>query len=286
MFARNYPLAKVTALGVGGPAEYFCRPATTEELVTALRFAEEENLDVVVLGYGTNVLVKSGGIRGLVIQLADNFAKVTVEKTLMTATAGCMFNAISKLAAYHSLTGLEFAVGIPGGIGGAVFMNAGAYDGEIGPLVRQVNYVTPQGAGTWTREEFSYSYRYSRVQKEKVIVTGVMLELTPARQSDILAKMEDLQERRRSRQPLEYPSAGSTFKRPAGHYVGPMIEEAGLKGFRIGGAEVSTKHAGFIINRGGATANDFLNVIEHIQAEIKQRYNVDLEPEVRILGVD
>jgi UDP-N-acetylmuramate dehydrogenase len=284
VFIRNYPLAKATSLGVGGPADYFARPATEAELISALQFAEQHDLNVIVLGYGTNVLVRSAGIRGLVIQMADNFAHVQVDGTTITASAGCLFSAVSKLAAYHRLTGLEFAVGIPGGIGGAVFMNAGAYDGEIGPLVRRVHFATAAGPGSWTRDEFSYSYRHSRVQQEKIVVTRVELELRPGSREEILAKMNDLQARRRARQPLEFPSAGSTFKRPAGHYVGPMIEQAGLKGFRIGGAEVSTKHAGFIINRGGATADDVLQLIQHIQREIKQRFNVDLEPEIRILG--
>ncbi len=284
MFVRNFPLSQVTSLGVGGPADYFTRPRNVTELMAALQFAEKNSLEVVVLGYGTNVLVRSGGIRGLVIQMADNFAWTTVDGTAITASAGCMFSSVSKLAAYHSLTGLEFAVGIPGGIGGAIFMNAGAYDGEIGPLVRQVNFATSAGLGSWTAEEFTYSYRHSRVQQEKIVVTSVVLELSPGDKREILAKMHDLQARRRAKQPLEFPSAGSTFKRPAGHYVGPMIEQAGLKGFRIGGAEVSTKHAGFIINRGGATADDFIHLIQHIQEEIKQRFNVDLEPEIRILG--
>jgi UDP-N-acetylmuramate dehydrogenase len=284
VFVRNFPLSEATSLGVGGCADYFARPTTEEELISALRFAEERNLDVVVLGYGTNVLVRSGGIRGLVIQMADNFAHHRVDGTTITASAGCMFSAVSKLAAHHSLTGLEFAVGIPGGIGGAVFMNAGAYDGEIGPLIRQVNFVTAAGPGSWHADEFTYSYRHSRVQQERIIVTSVVLGLRPGNKDDILGKMHELQAKRQARQPLEFPSAGSTFKRPAGHYVGPMIEEAGLKGYRIGGAEVSTKHAGFIINRGGATADDFLHLIQYIQREIKQRFNVDLEPEIRILG--
>mgnify|MGYP000920401586 CR=1 FL=1 len=284
MFIRDYPLSQVTSLGVGGPADYFARPTTETDLISALKFAEENKLDVVVLGYGTNVLVRSGGIRGLVIQLADNFAHVRVEGCTITASAGCLFSSVSKLAAHHSLTGLEFAVGIPGSIGGAVFMNAGAYDGEIGPLVRRVNFVSASGRGQWDADEFSYAYRHSRVQQENVVVTSVVLELKRGDQRQILAHMEELQQKRRARQPLEFPSAGSTFKRPAGHYVGPMIEQAGLKGFRIGGAEVSTKHAGFVVNRGGATAEDFLQVIEHIQLEIKRRFNVDLEPEIRILG--
>ena len=167
MFAQNFPLSRVTSLGVGGPADYFARPTSTDELIAALRFAEERGLEITVLGYGTNVLVRSGGIRGLVIQLADNFAHVSVDKAIITASAGCMFGSVSKLAAYHSLSGLEFAVGIPGGIGGALFMNAGAYDGEIGPLVRRVDFVTASGTGTWDADEFTFHTVSAAHSKER-----------------------------------------------------------------------------------------------------------------------
>ena len=286
MFLRDYPLSNVTALGVGGCADFFVKPRTIEEIQQAQRFALDNRYPITVIGYGTNLLVRDGGIRGVVIQLADTFAKAYVNQNTLTATTGCLFGSVSKLAYYHSLSGLEFAVGIPGGIGGAVFMNAGAYEGEIGPLIRRVQFVKNGEIGEWDTHEFYYSYRNSRVQVEHAIVTEVTLELRPAEKSVILAKMNELQERRRSKQPLEYPSAGSTFKRPAGHFVGPMIEQANLKGFRIGGAEVSTKHAGFIINVGTTKAQDFLDLIKHIQTTIREQFNVELEPEIRILGED
>lgn len=288
MFIQDYPLSRVTSLGVGGPADFFIKPRTTAEVVQAQRFAEERSLPLTVIGYGTNLLIRDGGIRGVVIQVADPFAKAEVQGKTLAATTGCLMGSLSKLALKHSLSGLEFAVGIPGGLGGATYMNAGAYGGEIGPLIKSVQFVQNGSIHHWNREDFYFSYRSSRLQNEtnKAIVTQVELELVPGDQGTIFQNMHDLQEQRRSKQPLEYPSAGSTFKRPPGHYVGPLLEQAGLKGFRIGGAEVSTKHAGFIIKAGHATAQDFLDLIGKIQEIILQEFGVHLEPEIRIIGQD
>lgn len=286
MFIKDYPLALVTSLGVGGPADFFIRPRSVQEIIQAQLFALEGGFPLTIIGYGTNLLVRDGGIRGVVIQLAEPFAQATVGGNLLTATTGCLFGSLSKLALHHSLSGLEFAVGIPGGLGGATFMNAGAYGGEIGPLIKEVRFVQDGLERIWDREEFFFSYRSSRLQTEvsPTIVTTVSLELIPQDPQLILEKMTDLQEQRRRKQPLEYPSAGSTFKRPQGYYVGPLIEQAGLKGFRIGGAQVSTKHAGFLVKAGEATAQDFLDLISHIQQVIWQEYGVSLEPEIRIIG--
>lgn len=286
MFIKDYPLALVTSLGVGGPADFFIRPRSVQEIIQAQLFALEGGFPLTIIGYGTNLLVRDGGIRGVVIQLAEPFAQATVGGNLLTATTGCLFGSLSKLALHHSLSGLEFAVGIPGGLGGATFMNAGAYGGEIGPLIKEVRFVQDGLERIWDREEFFFSYRSSRLQTEvsPTIVTTVSLELKPQDPQLILEKMTDLQEQRRRKQPLEYPSAGSTFKRPQGYYVGPLIEQAGLKGFRIGGAQVSTKHAGFLVKAGEATAQDFLDLISHIQQVIWQEYGVSLEPEIRIIG--
>jgi UDP-N-acetylmuramate dehydrogenase len=288
VFLRNYPLSNVTSLGVGGPADYFIRPSTTEEIIAAQRFALEKDYPLTVIGYGTNLLVRDGGIRGVVIQIAEPFAKAKVDRNLLTATTGCLFSSVSKLALSHSLSGLEFAVGIPGGIGGAAYMNAGAYGGEIGPLVKRVDFVQGGELRSWEGDEYSFSYRSSRLQTEteKAIATQVVFELKPREGKEILTKMLELQEQRRAKQPLEYPSAGSTFKRPAGHYVGPLIEGAGLKGLRIGGAEVSRKHAGFLIRVGDAKAADFLNLIKEIQRVIWEKHGVHLEPEIRVIGED
>lgn len=281
---RNYPMRLATSLGVGGPADYFFRPRSAADIQWALRFAEERQLPLTTIGYGTNLLVRDGGIAGIVIQLADSFAAASVHGSTITATCGCLYGSVSKLAAYHSLSGLEYAVGIPGGLGGALFMNAGAYDGEIGPLVREVHWVTAHESGVWHTPEYTYSYRFSRLQEANVIVTKTVLQLQPGDQQAIYAKMNDLQERRRCRQPLEYPSAGSTFKRPEGHFVGSLIEQANLKGYSIGGAQISEKHCGFIINRGGATAGDVLQLIDHIQKVIADQFGVELQPEIRIIG--
>ncbi|WP_461366589.1 UDP-N-acetylmuramate dehydrogenase [Candidatus Darwinibacter acetoxidans] len=288
MFLRNYPLANLTSLGVGGPADFFIQAANLQEVVEAQRFALDHNYPLTVIGYGTNLLIKDGGIRGVVVQIAAPFARAKVEDTILSATTGCLLSSLSKLALRHGLSGLEFAVGIPGGLGGAAYMNAGAYGGEIGPLVRSVQLVQDGVVKTWQRSELDFSYRTSRFQTEasRPIVTEVQLELVPMDQGAIRQKMNDLQNQRRSKQPLEYPSAGSTFKRPPDHYVGPLIEKAGLKGLRIGGAEVSTKHAGFIVKKGEATAKDFLDLIATIQSVIWDQFRVRLEPEIRILGED
>ena len=288
MFLRNYPLANLTSLGVGGPADFFIQAANLQEVVEAQRFALDHNYPLTVIGYGTNLLIKDGGIRGVVVQIAAPFARAKVEDTILSATTGCLLSSLSKLALRHGLSGLEFAVGIPGGLGGAAYMNAGAYGGEIGPLVRSVQLVQDGVVKTWQRSELDFSYRTSRFQTEasRPIVTEVQLELVPMDQGAIRQKMNDLQNQRRSKQPLEYPSAGSTFKRPPDHYVGPLIEKAGLKGLRIGGAEVSTKHAGFIVKKSEATAKDFLDLIATIQSVIWDQFRVRLEPEIRILGED
>ncbi len=288
MFTNNYPLSKVTSLGVGGPADFFIQPKSIDEVAQAQRFALEHDLPVTIIGYGTNLLIRDGGIRGVVVQIAHPLAHASVNGTTLTAQAGCLLGSLSKLTLFHHLSGLEFAVGIPGGLGGATFMNAGAYGGEIGPLIKSIEFVQDGQPQRWSREQFYFSYRSSRFQGEtkNAIVTEVELQLVPGEQQEIQAKMDDFQNQRRSKQPLEYPSAGSTFKRPPGHYVGPLIEEAGLKGLRIGGAEVSTKHAGFIIKTGEAKARDFLDLIASIQETIWQNYEVQLEPEIRILGED
>ena len=288
MFIKNYPLSKVTSLGVGGPADLFIKPASAGEVAYTQRFAADNNLPLTIIGYGTNLIIRDGGIRGIVMQIAEPLARAKVEGRVLTAQAGCLLGSLSKLALQHHLSGLEFAVGIPGSLGGAAFMNAGAYGGEIGPLIKRVQFVQNGTVGSWSRDEFHFSYRSSRLQKErdKTIVTEVELELAPGQKKDIRQKMDAFQSQRKSKQPLEYPSAGSTFKRPPGHYVGPLIEQAGLKGLRIGGAEVSAKHAGFIIKTGEAKARDFLDLIAKIQEIILQEFGVELEPEIRILGED
>ncbi len=288
MFSKNYPLSKVTSLGVGGPADLFVQATSACEITKAQRYAKEHCLPLTIIGYGTNLLIRDGGVRGVVLQIAESLSSAKIEGTKLTAEAGCLLGSLSKLAFFHGLSGLEFAVGIPGGLGGAVFMNAGAYGGEVGPLIESVQFAQDGNLHRWSREEFYFSYRSSRLQQEaqNAIVTAVDLRLDSGARADIRRRMNDFQGQRRSKQPLEYPSAGSTFKRPPGHFVGPLIEQAGLKGLRIGGAEVSTKHAGFIIKTGDATSRDFLDLIAKIQETILRDFDIALEPEIRILGED
>ena len=233
---EELPLANLTSLGVGGPADFFIQPSTWLRLFKP-NVSHWMAATLTIIGYGTNLLIKDGGIRGVVMQIAAPFAKASVEGRILTATTGCLLSSLSKLAFHHGLSGLEFSVGIPGGLGGATFMNAGAYGGEIGPLVRSVQLVQNGVVKTWNRQELNFSYRSSRFQQEGAvpIVTQVELELAPMDPAAILQKMNDLQNQRRSKQPLEY-HLGSTFKRPPDRYVGPLIEKAGLKGFHIGGA--------------------------------------------------
>ncbi len=281
---QNYPLKHVTSLGVGGRAAYFFRPRNEEEIREAYGFAIKRNLPLVIMGYGTNLLIRDTGIYGLVLQIGDNLSGVRVEGQTIHAKAGCLLSSVSKLAAYHGLTGLEFAVGIPGGIGGACFMNAGAYGGEIGPFVQKLNWIKGETKGTFDAKDYTYSYRMSNLQQEELVVTEVTLQLAPGDKNQILAQMEDFQQQRRAKQPLEHKNAGSTFKRPKGHFVGPLLEQARLKGMRIGDAMVSPKHAGFIVNTGDATATDVLALIFHIQKVIDEQFGVKLDPEIRILG--
>ena len=216
---KNFPMAQLTSLGVGGPADYLCKPKSIAEIQEALRYAQSNQLPITVIGYGSNLLVTDKGIRGMVIQLAENFASAAVEGTRIRATAGCLFSSVSKLAAYHGLTGLEFAVGIPGSLGGAIYMNAGAYDGEIGPLVEEVTWVTADEVGVWTKSEFTYSYRHSRVQTAEVIVAEAVLQLQPGDQGAILGN-EGAPGQEKSAPAFDQPTAGSTFKRPPDS-VGP-----------------------------------------------------------------
>ncbi|NLL48635.1 MAG: UDP-N-acetylmuramate dehydrogenase [Firmicutes bacterium] len=288
MFVENFALSKVTSLGVGGPADLFISAQSADDVAQAQRFALEKGLPLTVIGYGTNLLVRDGGIRGVVVQIAESLSSAQVQGTSITAQAGCLLGSLAKLALHHGLTGLEFAVGIPGGLGGATFMNAGAYGGEIGPLIEKVEFVQGGRLQSWNRDEFYFAYRSSRLQHEAkdAIVTAVELRLEPGSKETIFQTMNGFQEQRRSKQPLEYPSAGSTFKRPPGHYVGPLIEQAGLKGMRVGGAEVSMKHAGFLVKKDEARSRDFLDLIRQIQETILEEFGIALEPEIRILGED
>lgn len=271
---------------VGGPADILLIPKTKDQIVKTIKTCKENNIPYYVIGNGSNLLVKDGGIRGVIIKLTE-LNNINISEGKVIAETGALLKDASKIALENNLTGLEFACGIPGSIGGAVFMNAGAYNGEIADVIESAEVLTEDGKIIkYTKEELNLGYRTSRVMEEKAIVLEAVFALQSGEQEKIKARVDDLTEKRESKQPLEYPSAGSTFKRPEGYFAGKLIQDAGLKGYSIGGAAVSQKHSGFVINKGGATAKDILDLIAHIQSEVKNQFGVDLHPEVRIIGED
>ena len=280
----NEPMSRHTTLRLGGPADYLVFPRSPEEIRAMFAEAGAYNLPVTVIGHGSNLLVLDGGIRGLVICIGKNMKKIIRQGDTLTVQAGAMLGRTAMEAAEAGLTGMEFASGIPGTIGGGVTMNAGAYDGEMAQVVTRVNGVYPNGARvSLAANEMRFGYRTSAVQGTDLVVTEVTFELQKGDPAEIRAKMSDLNARRAEKQPLDMPSAGSTFKRPAGHFAGALIEQCALKGVRVGGAEVSTKHAGFIINTGGATCDDVKALIGKVQRTVLDATGVRLEPEVKLL---
>jgi UDP-N-acetylmuramate dehydrogenase len=281
----DFPMAKLTTFKVGGPVDLLAEPENIRQLEAVLRFCEREGIPWMVLGLGSNLLVRDKGIRGVVIKLGGEFVRWEADGNQITAGAAVSLSELSKVTAKMGLTGLEFACGIPGSVGGAVYMNAGAYDGEIARVLLSVEAWDPvSGVVTYMNQELNFGYRRSRFQAEKKVIVKLVLELNPSTVEEACAKVVDLTAKRESKQPMELPSAGSIFRRPEGYYVGPLIEQAGLKGYQIGGARVSEKHAGFIVNAGGATARDVTDLIEHIRKVIREKNGVDLVPEVKIVG--
>jgi len=280
----NEPMSRHTTFRVGGPADMMYFPSTSEQLVKALEAAKETNVPAMVMGNGSNMIVRDGGIRGLVIVLGERFAKVSVEGEILTAQAGASLAKIAATAQAASLAGLEFASGIPGSLGGGCAMNAGAYGGQLSDGLIDAQVYLNGEVRTMTKDELQMGYRTTLPLREGGIVLSARFKLTPDDESEIAARMKDLNARRRDKQPLNFPSAGSTFKRPEGHFAGALIEQAGLKGRTVGGAQVSEKHAGFIVNIGGATAADIIELIKVVQDEVLRVFGVQLETEVRIIG--
>lgn len=280
------PLDKFTTLRVGGPADYFAEPRTEDELLLLIREAKAARMPVLLLGNGSNLLVRDGGFRGLAIRLGKGFSSIERKDNCLYAQAGALLSTLARQAQEACLTGLEFAQGIPGSVGGGVYMNAGAYGGELGQTVDFVRVLDGGNVRDLPGAEMNFSYRHTRAMEEQWIILGAQFRLTPGDPKEIEAAMRDFAARRKEKQPLEYPSAGSFFKRPTGHFAGALIEGAGLKGLTVGGAQVSEKHAGFLINIGGATASDFLELMRQVQARVMEKYGVTLEPEVRIVGED
>ena len=269
---------------VGGPADILVSPSSINQLLETLKICKENNIPYYIIGNGSNLLVKDGGIRGVVIKIV-NLNKIQSRGNFIKAEAGVLLKDVSKRAVENSLTGFEFACGIPGSVGGAVFMNAGAYDGEIKNVIKEAEVIDQNGNLIFLdKEQLELGYRTSKVMKENYVVVSALFQLEEGNEEKIQGRVDELTAKREEKQPLEYPSAGSTFKRPEGYFAGKLIQDAGLKGYSIGGAAVSSKHSGFVINKGGATAKDILDLIAHIQKEVKDQFGVDLYPEVRILG--
>ena len=280
---RDEPLEKHTSFRVGGAAARMALPKTAEELIVLDGFARQSGARTILLGNGTNVLFPDEGLDALVVATTEMKA-IRRDGETLTADAGVSLARLATEAWRAGLTGLEFAHGIPGSLGGGVVMNAGAYDGSLADVLTEVTALFPDGVRTLRRDELKLSYRHSVfTERPEAVVLRAAVRLKAGDPDAIRARMDELMARRKASQPLEFPSAGSTFKRPPGHFAGRLIEDCGLKGARVGGAEVSTKHAGFVVNRGGATCADVLALIEHIQKTVFSATGVTLEPEVRII---
>lgn len=274
-----------TTFRIGGPADIMIQPNSIEDLIRALGIIKDVNVPYLIIGAGSNLLVRDKGIRGVVIKIGSGFDEISVTDQTLTAGSGATLTKIARTAQKFGLKGLEFAVGIPGTVGGALVMNAGAYGGEISQVLQTATVLTKDGQiKTLENKDLHFGYRHSRFLEEKLIALSATFFLEKEDKEIILNHMRELTEKRRSKQPIHMPCAGSVFRRPPDCYVGPMVENAGLKGYRIGGAEVSTKHAGFIVNVGGATCKDVLDLINFIQETIKNKYGVSLEPEIKVVG--
>lgn len=283
---KNEPLSNYTFTKTGGPAEMLAFPASVMELQSLLTMANNKRIPITVIGNASNLIIKDGGIRGLVIILTE-MHQITVHNNCIIAQAGARYIDTTIVAQQHSLSGLEFAAGIPGSIGGAIFMNAGAYGGETANVVDSITVLTPKNEiRHLNHNQINFGYRYSVVQDKNYIVLDATFKLFLGDSAAIKNKMNHLNYLRQSKQPLELPSCGSVFKRPSGYFAGKLIHDAGLQGYQVGGAQVSTKHAGFIVNIDNATATDYLNVIKHVQQVVYKQNQVHLETEVRIIGQD
>lgn len=279
------PMKKHTTFRIGGPADFFVVPGDIKELCHACHIAKKNDLPLFVLGNGSNLLVADGGMDGVIVQIYRNYSGITVRGNQMTIQAGTLLSAASKAALKEELTGFEFAGGIPGTFGGAVVMNAGAYGGEMVQVLEEVTVLTKEGEiKTLKAEELELGYRKSNVLKNGYIVLEGVISLEKGDPQVIRGKMEEYTQARKTKQPLEYPSAGSTFKRPEGYFAGKLIQDAGLKGYQVGGAQISEKHSGFVINRGDATAADVMQLIADVQHKIKEKFGVTMEPEVKRVG--
>ena len=283
--AYDEPMSRHTSFRIGGPADVFIQPKTERAICETVRVMRENDIPLTVLGNGSNVLVRDEGIRGAVLAIGTEFGEIAVSGNEITAQTGALLSVLAVEAQKAALSGLEFAGGIPGSLGGALFMDAGAYGGQMADVVRTTRYLNEKmEIAELHGEEHAFGYRTSvfKAHPQWIALTSTMV-LQPGDAAEIRAKMDDFAQRRRDKQPLNFPSAGSTFKRPEGYFAGKLIQDAGLMGYTVGGAQVSEKHAGFVINRGGATCADVLALIDHVREEVLRRFGVEMEPEVRIL---
>ncbi|QHW37839.1 UDP-N-acetylmuramate dehydrogenase [Staphylococcus ursi] len=282
----NEPLKRYTYTETGGNADFYISPERYEDVQKVVKYAYEHHIPVTYLGNGSNIIIRDGGIRGIVLSLLLLNHIVTSDATIIAGSGAAIID-VSRKARDVSLTGLEFACGIPGSIGGAVYMNAGAYGGEVKDVIDYALVIDERGELLkLTHNELELDYRNSIIQQQHYVVLEAAFTLTPGKQEDIQEKMDDLTERRESKQPLEFPSCGSVFRRPPGHFAGQLIQNADLQGHRIGGVEVSRKHAGFMVNVDHGTATDYENLIHHVQNVVKEKFGIELEREVRIIGED
>ena len=280
----NEPMKKHTTFRIGGEAACSVKIENADQLAAVQQFLQQEAVPMQVLGNGSNLLFSDEGFAGVVLEICDKMNEIRVEGTKMIVQAGALMSKVARTAYENGLTGFEFAAGIPGTIGGGTVMNAGAYGGELKQVISSVKMLDETGKIVeLSNEEMAFGYRTSIVKKKPHIVVEVTLQLRSGKQEDILAVMEDLAFRRRDKQPLEYPSAGSTFKRPEGYFAGELIMKSGLRGYRVGGAQVSEKHCGFVINTGDATAKDVLQLMDHVKNTVKATFGVELEPEVIVI---
>ena len=280
----NEPMKNHTTFRIGGNADFFVS-VNREQLPQILAVAKQDEVPVTIIGNGSNLLVKDGGIRGLVVEIGKDMEDIQLHGNCITAGAGALLSKIARAAADAGLSGLEFASGIPGSLGGAVVMNAGAYGGEMKQVLVSAKVLDKDGEEkTLSNEELDLSYRHSCIEEKGYIVVEATIRLNPKEKEQIFAEMEDIRKRRLEKQPLEFPSAGSTFKRPEGYFAGKLIQDSGLSGASVGGAQVSEKHNGFVINKGNATAQDVLTLIENVKKEVYRQFQVELVPEVKIIG--
>lgn len=279
-------MSKFTSFRTGGMADCLVQPQDTEQLKKVLQLLSKEEVEYMVMGNGSNILVKDGGYKGVIVKMGDAFNDIEINGDLITAGSGALMSAVAKSALDASLTGFEFASGIPGSLGGAVFMNAGAYGGEMVQIIQSVQLVSKDGSREYMRtcEEMNLSYRHSILHETGDIVVRVTMQLAKGDQDQIRSTMKELAAKRNAKQPVHLPSAGSFFKRPEGHFAGKLVQDAGMKGMSVGAAQVSPLHSGFIVNNGGATATEILQLMEIVQAAVMDQFGVKLEPEVRIIG--